>query len=180
MGFLTEKEKKEDFLLIKETLHSINIISDIIEKGEITEEIKLLIALPDLEKETNNEEISGIAVCYLFQLEDFAKARNKYLFIYSELDEDLEGIEALALYHAVYLLNTCVAIGYFYVQKEEEYKIKYRYTIGSIQGKKFDEGIIGEAIIELSFYMKIASEVVQALKKNLDIADYLNNLGKKE
>lgn len=170
---LNDQEKRIDFKTLMNTLKEIDIDSEFYEKGDLFEEMGLLIYLPDesISAKNKEEEKYNAAVCYMFELDDSEEQMNKYYLIYSEIDLIMNSVDELSLYKTVTEFNKKVPIGYFYVDTNENnnLKVKYRFTVTSHLGSIVDDGVFCEGIIQMIFYMSLMTDVLEGLINGDDV-----------
>ena len=128
---LTDEMKKEDFMAIRDRLLDIEIASRILEKGEIVEEMGLLLLYPDESGEKEPEEMTEedllSAISYLFEIEDSDDQINKYMMIFTELKKAYNDIDDLKLYQVLNEYNRELPIGYFFPDQNEDGDLRIKF-----------------------------------------------------
>ena len=175
MPLLSKEQKNQELVEIKDFLNELDFAAAILPSGPWAEQDSLLIHLPtDAEVEWDSEDLPDnayIAVGNLLQLdEEDERQLTKYLMFYFMLPEIIvQGKEAEALM-IVNEMNQIIRMGSFFFGEGQgpdgvNNYIQYRLTIGASTEDSFDEGVVGEAIIEMGMYYDIVKEKVETFLK---------------
>lgn len=174
MPLLTRKEKDTELKQICEVLNSYDFIAEFLPKGKLFEESCIFLSMPtddegDFDENDENADLH-MAVMYLLQLDTEEEAQmTKYLLLVFKLLVDISSIEERKLFQLINEMNQFARMGTFFIGEEElpdgkiERTIQYKHLIGASTDEAFDEGVVGEAIIEIGFYYDELKERVLAL-----------------
>ena len=124
----TDQEKMQEFERLKDFLESLDLAAEILPKGNVLDDIILLVSLPSIEEYPSDREATEadlhLAAGYLMDLDDTDQRLCKYLLFYSQIIVDLSGFERTEILENINQLNRNVRMGhYFYGPadgKEEE------------------------------------------------------------
>lgn len=174
MPLLTQKEKDTELRQLCEMLNSYDFIAEFLQKGKIFDESCVFLSMPTDEKEAFDENDPNadlhMAVLHLLQLDEEEEAQmTKYLLLIFQVLADISSIDELKLYKFVNEMNQFIRLGTLFIGEEEtadgkvERSIQYKYLIGASTDETFDDGVLGEAIIEMGFYYDEIKERLAAL-----------------
>ncbi len=170
MPLLTKKEKQEEIMKIQEMLDELEFGAAILPPGQWADETGLLIDLPtDEEFDWEGEDFpenAHVAVAYLLQLDNESEAQLTKYLLFSFINQ-LKGKTAdeLQLLRIVNGMNRQIRMGSFFMEKAEdgEQIVHYRLTVAASTDDVWDEGVLGEAIIEMSLYYDMMQEELDQL-----------------
>lgn len=174
MPLLTKKEKDTELKQICEMLNSYDFIAEFLPKGNLFDESCVFLSMPTDDEEDFDENDPNadlhMAVMYLLQLDPEEEAQmTKYLLLVFKLLVDISSIEEAKLYKFINEMNQFIRLGTLFVGEDKlpdgkiERTIQYKHLIGASTDENFDEGLIGEAIIEMGFYYDEIKERVSVL-----------------
>ncbi len=161
----TDKEKIEEFTRLRDVLDSIEIASEVLPKGELSEETTLLVCLPSAEKLPEEDEVKPedlhMAAGYLIDLDDAEQKLAKYLLFYSQIPVDLSAMKVESVLLMINELNRKVRVGHYFLSQLEEngpYMVQYRATVSGMCDLPFDEGVVADTILEMGIAYDVARE----------------------
>ena len=176
MSFTIE-EKTEEFERLKEFLDSVEIAAEILPPGKLTEEPSLLVCLPSVEDAGREGEIRPedlhVAAGYFLNLDDTEQRLTKYLIFYTQIEAEFSSMSDLEILTLINQLNRTVRVGhYFYgkVDGSDAAVVQYRTTVACADGEPFDEGVIGDTIVEMGAGYDIAKETFAHANKDRETA----------
>lgn len=174
MPLLNKEDKRKELEVICDFLNNLEFPAAILPEGPWAEESSLLVELPiEEEVDWNGEEFpedAPIAAAHILQLSEEEKQLTKYLVFYFMLPEGIgEDKEAEAL-KLVNTMNQQIRMGSFFYGESQgknglENHIQYRLSIGVSTDEMWDEGVVGEALIEMGLYYDLMQEEIS--KRNL-------------
>ncbi len=175
MPLLNKEQRNQELAEIKEFLNELDFAAAILPSGPWAEQDSLLVHLPT-EEEVNLEsedlpENAYVAVGNLLQLdEEDDRQLTKYLLFYFMIPEAIDQEKEFDALKIVNEMNTIARMGSFFLGESQgptgmNNHIQYRLTIGTSTDGTFDEGVVGEAIIEMGMYYDLMSEKAAALLK---------------
>ena len=93
----TDQEKMQEFERLKDFLESLDMAAEILPKGNVLDDIILLVSLPSIEEYPDDREATEadlhLAAGYLMDLDDTDQRLCKYLLFYSQIIVDLSSFE---------------------------------------------------------------------------------------
>ena len=94
----TDQEKMQEFERLKDFLESLDMAAEILPKGNVLDDIILLVSLPSIEEYPDDREATEadlhLAAGYLMDLDDTDQRLCKYLLFYSQIIVDLSSFES--------------------------------------------------------------------------------------
>lgn len=169
MPLIKEEEKKQEFENLKEILASLQIASEIMQKGDLVPETCLLITLPTTMKNWEEEYKTDMhmASAYLMQMDELDEQQTKYMMIYSQIQVDLADVPLAKIYPFLNLWNRYSAVGTYYVGEDPgtgKLLVHMKGIIGGGVEGFIDEAVICETIYELGYkYDEIKAELLELL-----------------
>lgn len=164
MPLLSEKEKDRELQEICDFLIELDFDASVLPKGPWADQDCLIVELPTEEGPVWEEEDEEppedlpIAAGYLAQLDpDSEDQLTKYLMLYFVMPKDLKQLDEGMILRTLNDRNRCLRMGSFFYGEIQgkngpEMHIHYRLAIGASTDGGFDEGVVGEAIIEMGMY----------------------------
>ena len=159
----TDQEKMQEFERLKDFLESLDMAAEILPKGNVLDDIILLVSLPSIEEYPNDREATEadlhLAAGYLMDLDDTDQRLCKYLLFYSQIIVDLSSFERTEILENINQLNRNVRMGhYFYGQADgkEEEMLQYRVMVSGAEDQPLDEGVVADALLEMGVGYDIA------------------------
>ena len=175
MPLLSKEQKNQELVEIKDFLNELEFAAAILPSGPWAEQDSLLVQLPtDKEIDWKSDDLPDnayIAVGNMLQLDEKDDRQlTKYLMFYFMLPEVVAQGKELEALQIVNEMNQIVRMGSFFFGEGQGAEgvnnyIQYRLTIGTSTEGSFDEGVVGEAIIEMGLYYDIMSDKMEALLK---------------
>lgn len=171
MALLTKEEKNKEIEALRNCLDELEFASAILPEGPWADQKGLLVELPgDEEIEWKDGEIPEnvrVAAAYIMQLDDEEEQLTKYLLFCFELPQTIGDATELRALKMINELNQQIRMGSFYLDdsrmEEVGRKIQYRLAVGASTEAEFDEGLIGEAVIEMSLYYDLMEEKIMEI-----------------
>lgn len=166
MPLLTKKEKEKDLIAVRDFLNELDFAAALLPDGPWADQKGLILLLPtDAEMDWKEDELpedAPYAAAYLMQLDQEEENQmTKYLLFYFMLPQKIEDRVAGQALELVNRMNQQIRMGCFYLGKDqvsEEKCIQYRLTVGNAADAPWDEGVIGEALIEMGLYYDLMLE----------------------
>ena len=166
MALLTKEERNQEIEALRNCLDELEFASAILPEGPWADQKGLLVELPgDEEIEWKAGEIpenARIAAAYLMQLDEEEDQLTNYLLFCFELPQTIGDATELKVLKLINELNQQIRMGCFYLDEsrmeEVGRKVQYRLAVGASTDADFDEGLVGEAIIEMSLYYDLMEE----------------------
>ena len=159
----TDQEKMQEFERLKDFLESLDMAAEILPKGNVLDDIILLVSLPSIEEYPDDREATEadlhLAAGYLMDLDDTDQRLCKYLLFYSQIIVDLSGFERTEILENINQLNRNVRMGhYFYgpADGKEEEMLQYRVMVSGAEDQPLDEGVVADALLEMGVGYDIA------------------------
>ena len=159
----TDQEKMQEFERLKDFLESLDMAAEILPKGNVLDDIILLVSLPSIEEYPDDREATEadlhLAAGYLMDLDDTDQRLCKYLLFYSQIIVDLSGFERTEILENINQLNRNVRMGhYFYGPADgtEEEMLQYRVMVSGAEDQPLDEGVVADALLEMGVGYDIA------------------------
>ena len=159
----TDQEKMQEFERLKDFLESLDLAAEILPKGNVLDDIILLVSLPSIEEYPSDREATEadlhLAAGYLMDLDDTDQRLCKYLLFYSQIIVDLSGFERTEILENINQLNRNVRMGhYFYgpADGKEEEMLQYRVMVSGAEDQPLDEGVVADALLEMGVGYDIA------------------------
>ncbi len=170
MPLLSKKEKKEEIMKIQEMLDELEFGAVILPPGQWADETGLLIDLPtdeDVDWEGEDfPENAHVAVAYLLQLDNESEEQLTKYLLFSFVNQTGEKtVDELQLLRIVNGMNQQIRMGSFFLETAAngEQIVHYRLTVAASTDDNWDEGVLGEAIIEMSLYYDMMQEELAKL-----------------
>lgn len=174
MPLLTQQEKDTELKQLCEMLNSYDFIAEFLPKGRLFDESCIFLSMPtdDDEEfdETDENADLHMAVMHLLQLDPEEEAQmTKYLLLVFKILVDISSIEETKLYKFLNEMNQFIRMGTLFIGEDKladgkiERTIQYKHLIGASTDEHFDDGVVGEAIIEMGFYYDEIKEKLEAL-----------------
>ena len=164
----TDQEKMQEFERLKDFLESLDLAAEILPKGNVLDDIILLVSLPSIEEYPSDRETTEadlhLAAGYLMDLDDTDQRLCKYLLFYSQIIVDLSSFERTEILENINQLNRNVRMGhYFYgpADGKEEEMLQYRVMVSGAEDQPLDEGIVADALLEMGVGYDIALHTFQ-------------------
>lgn len=164
----TDQEKMQEFERLKDFLESLDMAAEILPKGNVLDDIILLVSLPSIEEYPSDREATEadlhLAAGYLMDLDDTDQRLCKYLLFYSQIIVDLSSFERTEILENINQLNRNVRMGhYFYgpTDGKEEEMLQYRVMVSGAEDQPLDEGIVADALLEMGVGYDIALHTFQ-------------------
>ena len=164
----TDQEKMQEFERLKDFLESRDLAAEILPKGNVLDDIILLVSLPSIEEYPSDRETTEadlhLAAGYLMDLDDTDQRLCKYLLFYSQIIVDLSGFERTEILENINQLNRNVRMGhYFYgpADGKEEEMLQYRVMVSGAEDQPLDEGTVADALLEMGVGYDIALHTFQ-------------------
>ena len=164
----TDQEKMQEFERLKDFLESLDLAAEILPKGNVLDDIILLVILPSIEEYPSDREATEadlhLAAGYLMDLDDTDQRLCKYLLFYSQIIVDLSGFERTEILDNINQLNRNVRMGhYFYgpADGKEEEMLQYRVMVSGAEDQPLDEGVVADALLEMGVGYDIALHTFQ-------------------
>ena len=164
----TDQEKMQEFERLKDFLESLDMAAEILPKGNVLDDIILLVSLPSIEEYPSDREATEadlhLAAGYLMDLDDTDQRLCKYLLFYSQIIVDLSGFERTEILENINQLNRNVRMGhYFYgpADGKEEEMLQYRVMVSGAEDQPLDEGVVADALLEMGVGYDIALHTFQ-------------------
>ena len=164
----TDQEKMQEFERLKDFLESLDMAAEILPKGNVLDDIILLVSLPSIEEYPDDREATEadlhLAAGYLMDLDDTDQRLCKYLLFYSQIIVDLSGFERTEILENINQLNRNVRMGhYFYgpADGKEEEMLQYRVMVSGAEDQPLDEGVVADALLEMGVGYDIALHTFQ-------------------
>lgn len=164
----TDQEKMQEFERLKDFLESLDLAAEILPKGNVLDDIILLVSLPSIEEYPSDREATEadlhLAAGYLMDLDDTDQRLCKYLLFYSQIIVDLSGFERTEILENINQLNRNVRMGhYFYgpADGKEEEMLQYRVMVSGAEDQPLDEGVVADALLEMGVGYDIALHTFQ-------------------
>lgn len=164
----TDQEKMQEFERLKDFLESLDLAAEILPKGNVLDDIILLVSLPSIEEYPSDRETTEadlhLAAGYLMDLDDTDQRLCKYLLFYSQIIVDLSGFERTEILENINQLNRNVRMGhYFYgpADGKEEEMLQYRVMVSGAEDQPLDEGVVADALLEMGVGYDIALHTFQ-------------------
>ena len=164
----TDQEKMQEFERLKDFLESLDMAAEILPKGNVLDDIVLLVSLPSIEEYPDDREATEadlhLAAGYLMDLDDTDQRLCKYLLFYSQIIVDLSSFERTEILENINQLNRNVRMGhYFYgpTDGKEEEMLQYRVMVSGAEDQPLDEGIVADALLEMGVGYDIALHTFQ-------------------
>ena len=159
----TDQEKMQEFERLKDFLESLDLAAEILPKGNVLDDIILLVSLPSIEEYPSDRETTEadlhLAAGYLMDLDDTDQRLCKYLLFYSQIIVDLSSFERTEILENINQLNRNVRMGhYFYgpADGKEEEMLQYRVMVSGAEDQPLDEGVVADALLEMGVGYDIA------------------------
>ena len=170
MGF-SEEKITEELNYIRDFLEEFEIAAEVLPKSKLIEQTSLLICLPSVEDEEDDEEEGEIdysklhiAYAYLLDFADTEKRLAKYLLLYTHVRVDASAMSTEEMLALLNDLNAVVRVGHFFygeVEGEEHPVVQYRALVTGAVDQPFDEGIVADAILEMGVGYDTAKEMIR-------------------
>ena len=164
----TDQEKMQEFERLKDFLESLDLAAEILPKGNVLDDIILLVSLPSIEEYPSDRETTEadlhLAAGYLMDLDDTDQRLCKYLLFYSQIIVDLSGFERTEILENINQLNRNVRMGhYFYgpADGKEEEMLQYRVMVSGAEDQPLDEGVVADTLLEMGVGYDIALHTFQ-------------------
>ena len=164
----TDQEKMQEFERLKDFLESLDLAAEILPKGNVLDDIILLVSLPSIEEYPDDREATEadlhLAAGYLMDLDDTDQRLCKYLLFYSQIIVDLSSFERTEILENINQLNRNVRMGhYFYgsADGKEEEMLQYRVMVSGAEDQPLDEGVVADALLEMGVGYDIALHTFQ-------------------
>ena len=164
----TDQEKMQEFERLKDFLESLDLAAEILPKGNVLDDIILLVSLPSIEEYPSDRETTEadlhLAAGYLMDLDDTDQRLCKYLLFYSQIIVDLSSFERTEILENINQLNRNVRMGhYFYgpADGKEEEMLQYRVMVSGAEDQPLDEGVVADALLEMGVGYDIALHTFQ-------------------
>lgn len=164
----TDQEKMQEFERLKDFLESLDMAAEILPKGNVLDDIILLVSLPSIEEYPDDREATEadlhLAAGYLMDLDDTDQRLCKYLLFYSQIIVDLSSFERTEILENINQLNRNVRMGhYFYgsADGKEEEMLQYRVMVSGAEDQPLDEGVVADALLEMGVGYDIALHTFQ-------------------
>ena len=164
----TDQEKMQEFERLKDFLESLDLAAEILPKGNVLDDIILLVSLPSIEEYPSDREATEadlhLAAGYLMDLDDTDQRLCKYLLFYSQIIVDLSSFERTEILENINQLNRNVRMGhYFYgsADGKEEEMLQYRVLVSGAEDQPLDEGVVADALLEMGVGYDIALHTFQ-------------------
>ena len=162
MALLTKEERNQEVEALRSCLDELEFASAVLPEGPWANQIELP-GDEDVEwKAGEIPENARIAAAYLMQLDEEEDQLTKYLLFCFELPQTIGDATELKVLKLVNEINQQIRMGCFYLDEsrmeEVGRKVQYRLAVGASTDEDFDEGLIGEAIIEMSLYYDLMEE----------------------
>ena len=165
MALLTTEQKNQEIEALRICLDELQFASAILPEGPWADQKGLLIALPgedDVEwTGTDIPEDARIAAAYIMQLDEEEDQLTKYLLFCVVFPFTIGVEDEVKCLKLVNEMNSQIRMGSFYLEEDaakEEYQVQYRLAVGAVVDEPFDEGLVGEAILEMSLYYDLIEE----------------------
>ncbi|MDO4260624.1 MAG: hypothetical protein Q4C82_00970 [Eubacteriales bacterium] len=172
MPLLTEKERQEELEHISELLNGLELPAEVMTAGGMFDQSSLLIGLPteeDIDWDKPLEELPNdlhVAAGYLIQLDAESEDQlTKYFMLYAQVLVDLTGVDELEILRTVNQMNQEIALGTFFYADTTDLqggvqgrRVQFRHSIGIPDDGEWDEGVLGETILEAGVYYDIMKE----------------------
>ena len=159
----TDQEKIQEFERLKDFLESLDLAAEILPKGNVLDDIILLVSLPSIEEYPDDREATEadlhLAAGYLMDLDDTDQRLCKYLLFYAQIIVDLSSFERTEILENINQLNRNVRMGhYFYgpADGKEEEMLQYRVMVSGAEDQPLDEGVVADALLEMGVGYDIA------------------------
>lgn len=173
MPLLSKEDRKQELEEISEFLNELEIAAVILPEGPWADQSGLLVELPtDEDVDWDAEELpenAHVAAAYLMQLDEESQDQlTKYLLFYFMMPGRLEDVDELTVLKLVNSMNQQVRMGSFFYGEGQGTEgpgkyIQYRLAVGASTDSSWDEGLVGEAIIEMGFYYDMMDQRLQEL-----------------
>ena len=164
----TDQEKMQEFERLKDFLESLDMAAEILPKGNVLDDIILLVSLPSIEEYPDDREATEadlhLAAGYLMDLDDTDQRLCKYLLFYSQIIVDLSSFERTEILENINQLNRNGRMGhYFYgpADGKEEEMLQYRVMVSGAEDQPLDEGVVADALLEMGVGYDIALHTFQ-------------------
>ncbi len=164
----TDQEKMQEFERLKDFLESLDMAAEILPKGNVLDDIILLVSLPSIEEYPDDREATEadlhLVAGYLMDLDDTDQRLCKYLLFYSQIIVDLSSFERTEILENINQLNRNVRMGhYFYgpADGKEEEMLQYRVMVSGAEDQPLDEGVVADALLEMGVGYDIALHTFQ-------------------
>ena len=158
----------QEFERLKDFLESLDMAAEILPKGNVLDDIILLVSLPSIEEYPDDREATEadlhLAAGYLMDLDDTDQRLCKYLLFYSQIIVDLSSFERTEILENINQLNRNVRMGhYFYgpADGKEEEMLQYRVMVSGAEDQPLDEGVVADALLEMGVGYDIALHTFQ-------------------
>ena len=173
MPLLSKEQKDQELEDIRNFLDELEFETVILPKGPWADQDGLLVELPtDEEVDWDGDDLpenARIAAAYLMQLDEESEDQlTKYLMFYFMIQTPLDHVDELKVLRLVNDMNHQIRMGSFFYGESQGVNgsgmhIQYRLAIGASTDDWFDEGLVGEAIIEMGLYYDIMEQEIQKL-----------------
>ena len=165
MALLTKEEKNQEIEALRTCLDELQFASAILPEGPWADQKGLLVELPgDEDAEWKAGEIpedARIAAAYIMQLDEEEDQLTKYLLFCVVFPFTIGVEDEVKCLKLVNEMNSQIRMGSFYLEEDaakEGYQVQYRLAVGAVADEPFDEGLVGEAILEMSLYYDLIEE----------------------
>lgn len=165
MAFLTLQQKRNELESLATFLNDIDLSAEVIDAAEESEDKLLLVEFPGKDGPAQTmEELERVLIGRIIQLPE-EEVYTKYLMLYTQIPAELEDKDELSILKLLNEWNRKAFTGSFFYSKEdgdETCQIQYKALIASADDEPFDEGVVGETIINFGM---IYEEVKEAFEK---------------
>ena len=138
----TDQEKMQEFERLKDFLESLDLAAEILPKGNVLDDIILLVSLPSIEEYPSDREATEadlhLAAGYLMDLDDTDQRLCKYLLFYSQIIVDLSSFERTEILENINQLNRNVRMDIIFMDRQMEKKRKCCSTGSWCPGQKIN------------------------------------------
>ncbi len=167
MAYLTLEQKQEELEALVDFLEDIDIAAEVMDAPEEEDDKLILVEFPGGDGPAKTpEELERVLVGRIMQTPDEDEVYTKYLLLYTQVAVDVADKDELAVLRLVNDLNRTALVGSFFYSKEaldDECKIQYKVMIPSADDVPFDEGVVGETIINCGIMYDEAKEAFEKL-----------------
>ena len=165
MAFLTLQQKQDELEGLAAFLNDIDLSAEVIDAAEESDDKLLLVEFPGKDGPAQTmEELERVLIGRIIQLPE-DEVYTKYLMLYTQIPVELEDKDELSILRLLNEWNRKAFTGSFFYSKEagdEACQIQYKTLIATADDVPFDEGVVGETIINFGM---IYEEVKEAFKK---------------
>lgn len=165
MAFLTLQQKQDELESLAAFLNEIDLSAEVIDAAEESEDKLLLVEFPGKDGPAKDmEELESVLIGRIIQLPE-DEVYTKYLMLYTQIPAELDDTDELSVLRLLNEWNRRTFTGSFFYSKEagdEACQIQYKALIASADDVPFDEGVVGETIINFGM---VYEEVKEAFKK---------------